>query len=114
MNQDWLYNFSNYVIIENSALSDLFRFVIAVVAVFVAAMLGKLYYEHKTGSMPKAAAIGSVSTYLAVGYAQIIALSTPGNTTVTLLNVVVLFAVVCSLVGVLKAMDLPLFRRKDK
>jgi len=102
------------VLVESSALSDLFRFVIVVVAVFVAAMLAKLYHEHKTGSMPKAAAIGSVATYLAVGYAQIIAFSTPGNTTVTLLNVVVLFAVVCSLVGVLKAMDLPLFRRKDK
>jgi len=114
MTQDWLYHVSNYVLVESSTLSDLFRFVIAVVAIFVAAMLGKLYHEHKTGRMPKTAAIGSVATYLAVGYAQIIALSTPGNTTVTLLNVVVLFAVVCSLIGVLQVMDLHLFERKDK
>ena len=113
MTQDWLYRVSNHVLIENTVLSDLCRFTIAVMAVVVAAMLAKLYHEHKTGTMPKLAAIGSVSTYLAVGYAQIITLSTPGNTDLTLLNVVVFCAVGCSLLGTFQVMDLRLFTRKD-
>lgn len=110
MTQDWLYQLSNQVLVENTVAADLVRFVIAVMSVFVAAMLAKLYHEHKTGRMPFFAAWGSVATYLAVGYAQIIALSTPGITNITLLNVVVFLAVACSLLGVFQIMDLRLFR----
>lgn len=114
MTQDWLYHLSNQVLIHNTVLSDFVRFAIAVMAVFVAAMLGKLYHEHKTGRMPRFAAIGSVMTYLAVSYAQIIALSTPGDTNITLLNATVFIAILCSLIGVFQVMDLRLFDRKDK
>ena len=113
MTQDWLYKISNLVLIENTVLSDLVRFTIAVMAIFVAAMLGKMYHEHKTGHMPKSAAIGAVATYVAVGYAQIIALSTPDSTDVTFLNVVVFGAIATSLVGIFQVMDLKLFKRKD-
>lgn len=114
MNQDFLYRISQYTLIEDTWLVDAARLSICIFAWVTAALLAKLYWEHKTGNMNRLAAYGVVLTYFGVGYAQIVAISSPfSQDALTLLNVVVLIAVVVSFLGASKVMRIDLFREKD-
>lgn len=113
MTPDFLYDITQYNIIEDTVWSDIIRCAIAVLAALVAALLGKLYFEHRTGRMNKYAAWGALLTYISVGYAQLIALSTPGlSDNLTVLNLMVLVAMCLSLAGTLNVVHVALFFRK--
>ena len=105
-----LQQFSNFVLVYDSPLLDLTRYVIAAVSGMTAALLLRLYASHRTGRMNAMAGFGAVSTYAVIAWAQVVAIGGPNND-LTLLNVGVLVAVVVSFAGTLKAMDSSLFRR---
>lgn len=114
MTQDLVYKFSQFVLIENTGLVDVFRILSAVFSWLTAALLAKLYWTHQTGKMNGTAAVGAVMTYFVVGYAQIINLASPfAPNSLTFLNVLVLIAMIISLRGTCKVMHVGLFRKKD-
>jgi hypothetical protein len=104
---------TNVTVIHDSWVLDLVRYLSAAGAGVTAALLAKLYITHRTGRMNAWAGWGAVSTYVVIGWAQIVALSGP-NRDLNLLNVAVLAAVVVSLVGTMKAMDVFLFTTRPE
>ena len=113
MTADILADWSNYVIVSDTPWSDGVRLVIGVVAAMVAVLLGRLYVGHRTGRMNRYAAFGAIGTYLAVGWAQIIAISGPSND-ITAFNVVLLAVLAVSLYGTLRVMEVRLFTGEDE
>lgn len=110
---DVLYELSNRVLITDHWSANLARMVIATVSAVTAALLAKLYLSHRTGRMNLCAGVGAVLTYVVVAWAQLVAVSTPnGPLDLTALNLGVLAAVILSLVGTIRAMNVRLFTRK--
>lgn len=112
MTQDLVYKFSQFVLIENTGLVDVFRILSAVFSWLTAVLLLKLYKDKNVGKMNKAAALGAVMTYFTVGYAQIIAFSAPFSPrALTVLNLLVFISVFISFIGASKSMHITLFRK---
>lgn len=105
--------FSNFVLIYDSPLLDLVRYLIAIMAGTTAALLLRLYTSHRTGRMNPLAGIGATSTYFVVAWAQIASIDGPNNN-LTLLNIGVLAATACSLAGTIMAMDVSLFKKRPE
>jgi len=108
-----LESITNVTVIHDSWVLDLVRYLSAAVAGVTAALLAKLYITHRTGRMNAWAGWGAVSTYVVIAWAQIVALAGP-NRDLNLLNVAVLAAVMVSLVGTMKAMDVYLFTTRPE
>jgi hypothetical protein len=106
---DVLADWSNFIIVHDTPLSDLTRFAIAIIGGSTAALLAKLYRSRQTGRMNALAGWGAVLTYASLAWAQIIAISGPTND-LTAFNLFVLVAVALSLMGTLQAMNIWLFR----
>ena len=114
LDQDFLYRATQYVLIEDTWMIDVLRLIICVLSWLTGALLGKLYFDGKTGKMNRGAAFGAILTYLTVGYAQIIAIASPTSVNgITLLNVLVFIAMLLSFIGTLKVMHIGLFRKKS-
>jgi len=113
IDEDSLYRLSQYILVADTWLVDAVRLIICVAAWLTAALLANLYFRGRMGHMNRNVAFGSVLTYFAVGYAQVISIASPNAVTgLTLLNLVVLLAVVLSLAGTLDVMHIGLFRKK--
>lgn len=113
MNQDFLYHITQYTFIEDTWLVEVVRFVIASISFVIAALVAKLYKDHKYGMLSRTATIGVLLIYLNVGYAQIVSMVSPyAINGITTLNVFVLIAVIVSLVGVLQIMKINLFKKR--
>lgn len=113
MSRDFLYRFSQYILVEDTWLVDVVRVSITIMAWLTLVLLAKLYFTHRTGRMNYITAVGAMITYFSVGYAQIIAIANPSSIkSITLLNAIVFIGAVLSLVGTLKVMRIGLFRKE--
>lgn len=113
MSRDFLYRFSQYILVEDTWLVDVVRVSITIMAWLTLALLAKLYFTHRTGRMNYKVAVGTMITYFSVGYAQIIAIANPASIkSITFLNFVVFIGAAFSLVGTLKVMRIGLFKKE--
>ena len=103
-----LEQFSNLTLVHDTYWLDATRYLIAAVSGATAALLMRLYMNHRTGRMNRSAGVGATLTYVVVAWAQLAAIGGP-NEDLTLLNVSVLLAVSLSLIGTVQAMDVTLF-----
>lgn len=103
-----LETFSNYTLIEDTPLLDIFRYSIAAMSALTTALLLRLWISHRSSYVHPVAGAGATATYAVVCWAQLASISGP-NENLTLLNVAVFLAIAASLVGTIASMDITLF-----